>query len=312
MSIETQYKDSPVKSQDARLPRTPTPEQIGLGVAVLGAGIALSTLGMAWFSTHPVRLPVYLPRGYSLPVEEVAFPSRDGLCLSGWFAAAAEARGGVILCHGHPGNRMEALFAAQTLHDAGFHVLLFDFRALGQSEGTLSSIGFYEVNDLLGAADYLHTRPEMAGLRMGVFGISMGGAVSIMTAAQDPRFEAVVTHGAYASLDRAIENRGRYYLGPFGKALSIPVTKIGRRWIDVDPRDVAPVDVISRVAPRPVLLIHGERDRIIRPDNANDLYEAARAPRQIRFLPRSWHFRIHPEEQEMYRNLLVHFYQTHL
>jgi alpha-beta hydrolase superfamily lysophospholipase len=247
-----------------------------------------------------------------MPFEDVVFPSRDGLRLSGWFVPSPGARAGIILCHGFPGHREEVLLWARMLYPEGFHLLLFDFRALGQSEGDLCSIGYHEVNDLLGAVDYLTARPEMQGLPLGVFGLSMGGAVSLMTAAQDERIAAVATHGAYASLDRAIAQHCRVYAGPFGSLLEKQASWWGRRWFPMEPRCVSPVDVVERIAPRPVLLFHGARDFIARPDDAHALYGAAGEPKQLQFLPHSWHRRIHAKDQPAYEKLLTEFFRDHL
>ena len=295
----------------------PLPGLIGAGLLLAGAGWAVGTLAYAWLATHPARLPIMQFRKDDDPVwEDVTFPSRDGLKISGWFApanpAAGPVRGGVILCHGHPMNRVEMLTWARLMHHAGFHTLLFDFRALGQSEGTLCSIGYHEVKDLLGAVDALAVRPEMDGLPLGAYGISMGGAVCLMAAAQEPRLQAVATHGAYASLDRAIVQRGRAVLGPAGLAFSRPAAYWGRRWMDADPATVSPLNVIAQIAPRPVLLMHGARDRSVNPADARALYEAAQQPKTLALWPRSWHVRINPEERATYDATLKAFFQTNL
>jgi uncharacterized protein len=271
--------------------------------------MALGSLAFAYLSTHPPRRPIRsTPEDIGIPSEDIAFSSRDGLCLSGWFVPSPGARAGMVLCHGFPGNREEVLFWARMLYPQGVHLLLFDFRALGRSEGSLCSIGYHEVNDLLGAVDYLTARPEMQRLPVGVFGLSMGGAVALMTAAQDERIAAVATHGAYASLDRAIAQHCRVYMGPFGPLLDRQARWWGRRWFPLEPRCVSPVDVVGRIAPRPVLLLHGERDFIVRPDDARALYHAAGEPKQLHLLPRSWHVRIDAEERPAYEKTLAEFF----
>ncbi len=295
----------------------PSPGLIGVGLLLAGAGWAAGTLAYAWLATHPARLPILHGKKENDPEwQGVTFPTSDGLNIAGWFAAAnpanGPAQGGVILCHGHPMNRVEMLPWARLMHHAGFHTLLFDFRALGQSEGTLCSIGYHEVKDLLGAVAYLDARPEMDGLPIGAYGISMGGAVCLMAAAQEPRLAAVATHGAYASLDRAIDQRGRAVLGPAGVAFSRPAAYWGKRWMSADPATVSPLAVVSQIAPRPVLLMHGARDRIVNPADARALYEAAQQPKTLTLWPRSWHVRIHPEERPTYEATLKAFFQSNL
>jgi len=290
------------------------PIVIGAGVLIGGALWALGTSGFAWLAAHPFRLPVLhplKPTGFEL--EPVTFPSRDGVRIAGWFApAASEARGGIILCHGHPMNRVEMLPWARLLQPAGYHILLFDFRALGQSEGNLCTIGYHEVRDLLGAADYMTERPEMAGLPLGVYGISMGAAVSLMAAAQDERFAAVATHAAYASLDTAIEQRGRMFLGPAGPAFSRPARYWAKRWLEIDPSQVSPLDMVASIAPRPLFLSQGKRDITISPADGKALYAAAGEPKTLRMLPRSWHVMIHSSERPAYEAELLRFFTTNL
>jgi alpha-beta hydrolase superfamily lysophospholipase len=301
---------SPVEESGRSIP---APVLVGAGLLLAGASYVLGTMAYAWIATHPPRFPVVKIDKHDDPAwEDVTFPARDGLRIAGWFAPAKTAQGGVILCHGHPMNRVEMLPWARLLHHAGFHVLLFDFRAMGQSEGSLCSIGYHEVQDLLGATDYLCERPEMRDLPLGAYGISMGGAVTLMAAAQEPRLAAVATHGAYASLDRAIDQRGRAFLGPAGAVLSRPITYWGKRWLDKDPQTVSPCELIAQIAPRPVLLMHGARDIIVNPADAQSLYDAASEPKTLTVWPRSWHVRINAQERLDYEAALVAFFQTNL
>ena len=289
------------------------PWKWGVGALVVGAAYALGTYAYTYLATHPPRRKVRLPddSGHLL-VEEIEFLARDGVRLSGWFLAAEEARGAVILCHGYPANRVEVLPWAKWLLEAGFHVLLFDFRAMGQSEGKLSTIGYEEVNDLLGASDYLHTRSEMHGLNAGVFGLSMGGAVALMAAAQDERLAAVVTHGAYATLERAIHQRGRMVLGKFGKVLSRPAIVWGKQWMATHPSEVSPVDAVRSMPTRPLLFFHGQKDLIVSPQDGEALAFAAENPKALRCLPRSYHVRVHADELQAYRTEFVAFFNHHL
>ena len=284
-----------------------------LGIGAVGALWGLGSLTFAYFSTHPVRRKLrYNPSEFALPFEDISFPSRDGVRLSGWFMASPKARGAIILCHGFPNNRAEMLYWAKPLHAAGYHLLLFDFRALGLSQGELCSIGHHEIGDLLGAVDYLSARPEMRDLSLGVFGLSMGGAVALMAAAQDERIAAIATHGAYASLDRAIAQHCRLYFGPLGRVMHPPAIWWGRRWLPLDPREVSPLKAVLQMAPRPLLLFHGGRDIIVRPADARALFEAAPQPKQLHMMPRSWHVYIHPTERAAYETTLLRFFRDAL
>jgi uncharacterized protein len=308
-----QYKQKSKESQAKSDRKRPSPGQIGAGALLLGVGMAVGTLAYAWMATHPPRRGVKTPDdSEEMSLEEVEFLARDGVRLSGWFSPHPDARGTIVFCHGHTGNRLEMLEWARLLWAEGFHTLLFDFRAAGRSDGKLSTIGHLEVNDLLGALDYLDSRPETEGLPLGVYGLSMGGAVAIMTAAQDSRIAAVATHGAYADLERAIHQRSRLYFGPLGPVVSKQAIWWGQRWFPAHPRTVSPLDAVAQIAPRPLFLSHGERDVIVHPRDAHALHAAAQAPKVLHILPRSWHVRIDPAVYSDYKNNLVSFFCQNL
>ena len=103
----------------------------------------------------------------------------------------------------HPASRLPCrqrniLPALAFLH-ADFNLLLFDFRYLGESEGSYSTAGAKEVEDLLAAIRFLKRR----GIKeVGVCGFSMGGAVGLMAIDKAPEIKAVVSESSYASLQK--------------------------------------------------------------------------------------------------------------
>src|ERR1700712_1849611 len=102
----------------------------------------------AYMFLHPFRFPVLgTPRTLELRYEDVPFFSTsDHIKLNGWYIPAkGKPRGVILFCHGRQGNRSSVLTHAQYLHDAGFAVFSFDFRASGDSGGDMSTIGGREV-----------------------------------------------------------------------------------------------------------------------------------------------------------------------
>ncbi|HLV80093.1 MAG TPA: alpha/beta fold hydrolase [Chthonomonadaceae bacterium] len=293
-----------------------SPGVVTAAAALAGAGLALGALAYTYLAIHPPRRRIRrTPAELGLDYEDIAFPSRDGLQIRGWLIpapAGEETKAVVVLCHGYPTNRVEMLPYVRMLHEAGYATLLFDFRALGESEGDLCSIGHYEVEDLRGALDYLQSRPDTRALPYGALGLSLGGAVSLMTAAEDARLRAVVAEASYPSLQHAIEARCRFVAGPFAKTVVRSLHKVARRWIDFHPGDVAPLEVIGRISPRAVLLIQGQRDPQVRWRDAVRMYEAAGEPREIWLLPRSGHARCLRDAPQEYACRVTAFFQKYL
>ncbi len=270
---------------------------LGLGASTAGSLFLLIVFAclISYIATHPPRRhSKKTPEDFGATFEVVPFLARDGASLSGWHIPAkspAEARGIVVLCHGMMKTRADMLGWAEALWEHGFALLLFDFRGYGRSADELCSAGYKEVQDLLGALDYVGKRSELDGLPIGVFGFSMGGAVAIMTAADDLRIQAVATLGAFASLDRAVWQRCKRHFGPFGPIAKWAMTNIGfvKRWYPVEFSRVAPINAVTRITPRPLLLLHGAKDKIVNLADARDLYGAAGYPKELRILTESQH-----------------------
>jgi dipeptidyl aminopeptidase/acylaminoacyl peptidase len=273
-------------------------------------------MAYAWTATHPRRKRLWrTPADVGLAYEKVQFCAPDGLRLSGWLLPADpanDARAVVVVCHGYPMNRCEMLPHAQFLRAAGFTTLLFDFRAMGESEGDLCTIGHYEVADLIGALDYLTDRPDTADLPVGALGHSLGGAVAIMAAARDTRLRAVVAEAAFPSLQHALDARCRAVLGPLGPAVANSTQRWAERWFPVKPSDVAPCEEIGNISPRAVMIIQGQRDLLVRWQDAVAMYRAAQEPRELWLLRKSGHVRCLTDAPEEYARRVTAFFTQHL
>lgn len=228
----------------------------------------LLLVGLAAAATIPLMArrepdPEDDPANYGVAREAITFPSRDGLELGGyWIPAADTARGTVIMCPGQNGSLDKDIPQAIPLHEAGFNVLMFDFRAHGRSEGELVTIGALEQADLFGALDYLETTHGIT--RVGVLGLSMGAGVSLMVAAQDQRVAALVVDGAYTRLARILS--GYLQIRGVPGFLARPFTRVmllaGSLRTGYVISHANPVDLAARIAV-PVLFIHGECDPFV-------------------------------------------------
>jgi fermentation-respiration switch protein FrsA (DUF1100 family) len=224
--------------------------------------------------------------------EEVSFPSHDdGLNISGWFFPSGRPypTPSLVLCHGVWTGRRECLPMALRFQKAGFNVLCFDFRAHGLSGGRFTSVGLHETNDVIGAVEYLSQRPEVDSTRIGVVGFSMGAAATIQAAARCPKIAAVVADSAYATfLDAA-----RYSFHVVGHLPHSPFVPIATRWakwmIHVDAHQMRPIDAIGRIAPRPILITHGDLDEIVPVRHAYTLFKAADEPKELWIVPGAHH-----------------------
>jgi fermentation-respiration switch protein FrsA (DUF1100 family) len=195
----------------------------------------------------------------------------------------------VVLCHGVWTGRRECLPLALRFREAGYNVLCFDFRAHGLSGGRFTSVGHLETDDVIGAVRYVRERPEVTTEQIGVLGFSMGAAATIQAAARCEDIAVVVADSAYASFVDA----ARYSFQLVTRVPHFLIAPLAIRWakwiVHVDASQLRPVDVIGRIAPRPVMLTHGELDEIVPVRHANVLFQAAEEPKEIWVVPEAHH-----------------------
>ena len=286
----------------------------GLGaVALLLA--ALACFAWRWASRLMARRTAdeeASPSDHGLAYQDVCFTSRDGITLRGWFIPGAAARCAVIFCHGHGGSMDPDVIYAPWLHQAGFSVLMFDFRAHGRSDGERVSMGYLERQDLLGAVDFLRQR----GIdRLGVLGFSMGGAVAMSTAPHSEAIRAVISDGGFARLENALlgwssrrRNLPSWLTLPLTRlVIAVAGWRLGGRLPEADP-----IRWVGRIAPRPLLLIHGDRDVYVTVKDVQALYQAAGEPKELWRVAEAEHRRVDRVRPDEYRERVVGFFRRHL
>ena len=172
----------PIPWRDRRL-------RLGLSGAVVVALLAYPgvSLIVAERLTKPYRRALASsPAVFDLDYEDVSFPSAgDDIDLRGWFLPVAGSDRVVVIVHGRNSNRTgddgQLVSHAAALVDRGYNVLLFDFRAHGESGGLRYTLGAAEQRDVLGAVAYLEAR-GFAPDRTGFWAHSMGAATVLLTA----------------------------------------------------------------------------------------------------------------------------------
>lgn len=250
---------------------------LGVGLLVLGAGVAvvLRTTRQSLLYLHPPRLPVtavdrarverFLPG-----LRDVELHTRDGLRLSGWFSPG-RARSAVILVHGYGNNRTQLLPEAVLFSRHGHGVLLFDQRASGESEGTVSTWGNRETLDVLAAVELVARQPDVDASRVGLYGFSIGSNAVAAAAAADGRVHAAAMGPVWPSLEDELASKFPVW---HGRSMTLARWLFHREGADVEAVHLA--DRVRAIAPRPVLLISGAED----PDTPPEMTQkvAAQAP----------------------------------
>jgi pimeloyl-ACP methyl ester carboxylesterase len=205
---------------------------------------------------------------------EVEFENADGLLLRGTLLTQPENESAqpavepplprpiVIVCHGLGANRANFFAYAQMAWMQQCHVLAFDFRGHGQSEGAITTLGGREAGDVVAASQWIRAQPQFANSPLVLIGISMGGA-SALRAAAAARADGVFTESAFADLSIMLEER-MAGLGPLRHLAAASVRFAAWLQLGVDLEDVSPRDSLAALPlSTKVVLVHAGDDALI-------------------------------------------------
>ncbi len=277
--------------------------------------LVVGPYAMARILTHAGSRPLDLrlretPADYGVNFESIAFESRDGLHLNGWWIPPTTKDGVLICTHGLFRTRVEMLSRAIVAAKSGYGVLLYDSRSHGKSEKGVVSLGCHEASDVLGAIQYVHNRYEgHPAPKLVLMGISMGAVTTLLAAAQSSDYVAIVVDSPFSSIEETVVD----HTWLFFKLPRYPFTPLFLYWFSkfsgCDPRLTDSHLALKHLLPVPMLFIGSEGDRRIGPDVARHLYQESDSPsKHIKIFGKDvGHgaaYRLHPDD---YAAVLVDF-----
>ena len=259
---------------------------------------------LAYNLVHPMRqAATSTPADFGLENwEDVRFAASN-LELAGWFIPPTPAADGatLIFVHGWSGNRSALLAQAAMLNKRGYGAFLIDLRNSGESEGTMTTWGFSEVEDVQGAFAYLLTRPEVNSERIGLVGYSTGGATVIRAAARMPEVRVVVAESSYTAFVDNLPTIVDLLGGRLPPSCASLVLWFSELETGVAMREIRPIDDLTQIAPRPIMFLHGAQDEVVDVSHSQRLFVAAAEPKALQVFPNAKHediFSVDPAEFE--------------
>jgi len=281
------------------------PRNLILALLFVVLFIILFSFFIFYMSINPGKWPIHFtPESFSLKYENVIFETSDGLKLKGWFIPANKSNKTIIVMHGYPTNKADVLPFSMFLLKK-FNVFLFDFRSFGESEGRYTTAGFKEVKDLDAAIKYLSTRKDTKNI--GTLGFSLGGAVSLMS--KNEKLDAIVVDSAYSNLDNMIKSMYRNFY--FLKHPFVSMTRLyTKMFFGIDPKDVSPANGIRDIN-KPVLIIHGKKDRQISVNEAYILHKANKDA-ELWIVENADHGEAHALNEKEYEKRVLGFFEKNL
>lgn len=127
----------------------------------------------------PEKRVTITPAMFDIPFDDVRFTTDDGVRIAAWYVAGKNASTdapSVLFCHGNAGNVGDRATCVQALHEMGLHVLIFDYRGYGDSDGTPSEAGTYA--DAEAAWQYLTATRGANPNNIILYGRSLGGGIA--------------------------------------------------------------------------------------------------------------------------------------
>jgi len=266
--------------------------------AVWGAGSFLSRPAMHSIGALPAHL-----QG-----RDVQFESGSGSELRGWLIPGRKGAGAVVLMHGFRGDRRQMLARASFLSEAGYGVLLFDFQAHGESPGKQITIGYLESRDAQDAVEFM--KKNNYGEKLGVIGLSMGGAAAIL-ASPALEVEAIVLEAVYPDIERAVANRMERYLGAWARGLGrLLIMQLPWR-AGIEKEALRPIDRVGAIK-APKLFIAGAKDQHTKLDESREIFAAASEPKELWVVEAAAHVDVHQMAKEEYERRILDFFEKRL
>lgn len=218
-----------------------------------------------YFPTHDEPAT---PKMWGLKYETIDFKSADGTALHGWFIPAKNkapqgAKGTIVFSHGNAGSVGHHLGFCVWLAEAGYNVIMYDYRGFGKSGGTVDRRGM--IDDVKAAFAYAAKRPDIDPEKLVSYGHSLGGAQSVTALGESPvkGLRAIVIDGAFASY----QAMARIIGGQLGASL---ITD-----------ELSPRDFVRKLTPTPLLVVHGTNDEVVPVSQGKQLFEAAGEPKTL-------------------------------
>ena len=215
----------------------------------------------------PDRTKYDSPNRLGLAFEQVFFNSADATRLSAWFipaldvATPLDAKGTVVHMHGNAQNMTAHCQFVQWVPARGYNLFVFDYRGYGQSHGTPEPKGVFE--DAIAALDYVRSRADIDTDRLFVFGQSLGGMIAIASVGASPKgVRAILAEAPFHSYSALSEDRMP------GEGQLVESTYCATSYV-------------ARLAPIPLLLIHGTSDKVVPYSHSEMLLAEANEPKQL-------------------------------
>ena len=253
-----------------------------IGATAVLLVIYASTSAYIWarqahFIFRPERIISKTPAEYQLPFEDVYVKVNDGngkneRIHAWWIPAENPSDRTLLYLHGSALNIGANITHARRFHQMGFSVFLISYRGYGKSDGTFPTEAQVYA-DAQAAWTYLIEQKGIDPKAIFIYGHSLGGAVAIQLAIDNPAAGGLIVEAAFTSIADMARRIPKYRI--------FPLELIVHERFDS-------IEKVSRLQ-APVLYIHGTDDKLVPSEMSSELYKRTASSKQLKFIPGGGH-----------------------
>lgn len=209
----------------------------------------------------------------------------------------------VIISHGHGDNKYTGIRFLQTFRNLGYTTVIYDLRGHGENAPHVCTMGLNESKDLIEILEAV--RKRFPGAVIGLHGLSMGCATSVMALKYKPDIDFLVADCGYGILKDICYSVLQSIKAP--KWMFYPVNWTNQLRFGYNAGRVNPIDslVDNEV---PVLFIHGAADDYIDCRQSEWMYELDKgSKKELHFIPDAGHAQSWNHDPAEYEKIISNF-----
>ncbi len=201
-------------------------------------------------------------------LEEISFPTSDGLVLKSWIKKPKSEDGYTMLIfHGNGGHVGHRVNKFETFIKKGYGLFFLEYRGYANNPGKPSEQGLY--NDALAAIEFL-SKQNVKSNKIILYGESLGCGIAVKLSTE-AEFAATILESPYTSINDVAQKHYWY---------------LPAKWLVLDKYNI--INIIHKIK-SPLLILHGENDNIVNIKFGKIVFEAANQPKESLFIPNAGH-----------------------
>lgn len=269
----------------------------------LAFSMTVSLVGCSSLFYFPSQIEYSSPDKVNLKFEEVWFHSEYGDKIHAWWipASTPKSLGTIVFFHGNAENMTSHFMNLAWIPEAGYNYFIFDYPGYGKSEGNPTP----KTTVLSGNAAVKWVKKNKDQRPLIVYGQSLGGIVALKTvidSKEEVPYRAVIADSAFSSYQRVAQVKLSNHWSTWLLQHTV--------YLGVSDR-YAPDDHLHKISPIPFLVIHGQKDLTVDPENGEYIYKQAKEPKEIWRIPDGLHNDTFYRHDKVYRQKFLDWLAQH-